>query len=156
MNVDVGIAATQDDFCDLRDLITEYEIGLAADLRHSDHAREIVELPLVYAAPNAAFLAAIGPISGGCVALSEHDDATGVIKRLYVRPQYRKLGVARRLLAELIAFARRRDYSRLVLDTDRDRLAAAYQLYVAFGFKECAPYALVDYASPTYMDLSLK
>ena len=61
------------------------------------------------------------------------------IKRLYVRPAHRgaKLGavIVQRLLADARAFG----YRRVRLDT-APFMHAAYKLYQAFGFVDCAPY----------------
>jgi len=45
--------------------------------------------------------------------------------------------------------------ARLVLDTARERLRAAYELYRSLGFRECEPYGAVDYRCPTFMELRL-
>jgi GNAT superfamily N-acetyltransferase len=87
------------------------------------------------------------------VALYELDASTAIVKKLYVRPAFRKLGLARSMLLLLLERARESGYIRIVLDTQRERLAAAYRLYCDIGFTECEPYGEVDYASPTFMEL---
>jgi putative acetyltransferase len=73
-----------------------------------------------------------------------------------VQPAFRQHGVARALIDDLVAAARDRGYVRIVLDTDREQLAAAYRFYTTYGFKECAPYVeAVGYACPTFMELPL-
>ena len=54
-----------------------------------------------------------------------------------------------------LAFLEQHDYRRVVLDTEKQRLQTAYNLYRSFGFEECAPYAEVDYRCPTFMELRL-
>ena len=54
-----------------------------------------------------------------------------------------------------IAFARERSHRRVVLDTERERLRAAYELYRRLGFVACAPYAPAEYPNPTFMELVL-
>jgi GNAT superfamily N-acetyltransferase len=125
-------------------LIVEYEASLDADLRHE------VSVP-----SNAGLVAFVDGRACGCVALDALDAATGVVKRLYVQPVFRKLGVARVLMDTLFDVARERGYVRLVLDTNRDRMPAAYRLYRTLGFEECAPYGDVRYACPTFMELKL-
>ncbi|HTV93033.1 MAG TPA: GNAT family N-acetyltransferase [Verrucomicrobiae bacterium] len=127
------------------DLIAEYETSLPEDLRHGSLEPFAV-----------AFTASVDEQPCGCVALDERDSATGIIKRLYVRPAFRQHGVARALIDELVAAARERGYARVVLDTDRERLAAAYKFYLLYGFTECAPYVeAVSYVCPTFMELPL-
>lgn len=118
---------------------------LPHDLRHSD----------IDFSPDVALVARDDGMACGCVALSQLDPATAIMKRLYVVPAYRGRGVARALLAAFETAARERDCSRIVLDTDRERLAAAYALYRSLGFEECEPYGPVDFATPTFMERRL-
>jgi putative acetyltransferase len=155
MAVTVRLARTAREFERFRELAVEYEESLDPDLRHGNFAGELAVLPERYAEPNAAFVACVDAKPAGCVALCELNGSTGVVKKLYVRQDYRNLGVARSLMTTLIDLARRRRYAQLVLDTDRERLSAAYALYLAIGFEECEPYGSVDYACPTFMRLSL-
>ena len=142
-------------FALFRDLVVEYESLLPADLKHADFERELENLPLHYGAPNAALVAEIDGAPAGCVALTTLDASTGIVKKLFVKPEYRGLGTARELMASAIENARARGFTRIVLDTDRDRLQAAYRLYRSLGFTECEPYGSVDYACPTYMQLAI-
>jgi GNAT superfamily N-acetyltransferase len=151
----IRLVGSARDFRAFRDLVVEYENALPAELRHAALQRELENLRRNYGPPNALFVATVADAPAGCVALIPLDASTGVIQRLYVKPSYRKLGVARALLAGLIDVARRRGHSRVVLDTDRERLRAAYTLYLALGFERCDPYGEVEYASPTFMQLRL-
>jgi GNAT superfamily N-acetyltransferase len=155
MSTDVRIAQDPADFDRFRDLVTEYEQSLPDDLQHSEFAREIDELQAHYGPPGAAFVAGVDGEPAGCVALNVIGDTTAVIKKLYVKPAYRNLGLARQLMGALIDFARSGHVTRLVLDTERERLPAAYRLYLSLGFRECEPYGEVDYRCPTFMELAL-
>ncbi|MBC5823545.1 MAG: GNAT family N-acetyltransferase [Candidatus Eremiobacteraeota bacterium] len=155
MTVTVRTARTAPEFEQFRELAIEYEESLDPQLRHADFASELVALHEHYAAPNAAFVAAVDEKPAGCVALCELDGSTGLVKKMYVRPNCRNLGVARSLMTTLIDHARRQFYAELVLDTDRQRLSAAYALYHSIGFEECEPYGSVAYACPTFMRLRL-
>jgi carbonic anhydrase len=156
MKTDVRLATEPEDFERFRDLAIEYENSLPQDLRHVDFARQLETLRDHYGAPNAAFIATADNVSAGCVALARLNESTAVVKKLYVKPEYRQLGLARALVGALVNFARRSGFARLVLDTERDRLQAAYKLYLSLGFKDCEPYGAVDYASPTFMRLDLR
>ncbi len=147
-------AQTTAQFERLHELLLEYERSLPPDLRHGAVSDPAV-LPKAYGESNAAFLALLDGAAAGCIALTALEAPTAVMKRLYVKPAYRHFGIARALVAALIAFARERGYRRVVLDTDRERLNAAYRLYESLGFSDCEPYAAVDYANPTYMELRL-
>ncbi len=132
----------------------EYEESLPPDLRHG-RVEDIQTVRRDYNEPNAAFLATIDQEAVGCVAVSRLDPATALMLRLFVKPSHRGKGVARMLVTEAIRFLRSGRYERIVLDTDKGRLRAAYDLYLSLGFRECEPYGAVDYESPTYMELHL-
>ena len=70
----------------------------------------------------------------GCGAVRRIDAITAEIKRMYVAPEARGRGVARRILARLEAEAGRIGVTRLVLETG-DRQVEAIALYVAAGFE---------------------
>ena len=70
----------------------------------------------------------------GCGALRERDEATAEIRRMYVRPEYRRRSLGRTLLSHLIAEARRLGYRRIILETG-DKQPSATALYEASGFK---------------------
>ncbi len=101
------------------------------------------------------FLARIAGGVAGCVVASEFDASTLEIKRLYVEPAFRGSGAGRALMEAAITFARERSHRRVVLDTERERLRAAYELYRRLGFVPCPPYAPPEYPNPTYMELVL-
>lgn len=156
MSTSVRIADRPEDFDDFRHLAVEYENSLPEDLRHVDFQRQLQALDKHYSSPNAAFVAWVDGAPAGCVALSRLDESTAVIKKLYVGPEYRKAGVARILMEALLHVCRVRGFRRVVLDTERDRLQAAYKLYLSLGFRDCEPYGPVDYATPTFMELHLR
>jgi putative acetyltransferase len=155
MPIDVRVAESAPDFQRFRDLVVEYEESLPADLKHSEFEREIDDLPVHYGPPAAAFVGSVGGCAAGCVAFSMLDESSAVVKKMYVSPAYRNLGLARRLMAFLIEYAREHRVARLVLDTERNRLPAAYKLYLSLDFRECEPYGDVDYRCPTFMQLNL-
>jgi len=74
----------------------------------------------------------------GCGALKLHGAAPAELKRMWVDPGSRGLGVGRRLLERLEALARENGVSVLRLETNRT-LKEAIGLYRAAGFAEVAP-----------------
>lgn len=75
----------------------------------------------------------------GCGAVRRIDESQAEIKRMFVRPEERKRGVGRVLLAALEAEARRLGLSRLVLETGV-RQIEAIALYERAGFSRIAPF----------------
>lgn len=136
-------------------LIREYQAWLPADLRVPNLEDEICELIERYGA-GALLLAYDGELPAGCVVLSQRDAQTAEIKRLYVVPAARGSGIGRALVVAAIERARAGGHRRVVLDTHRSRLEAAYGLYRAMGFEECEAYGEADYACPTFLALSLE
>jgi ribosomal protein S18 acetylase RimI-like enzyme len=80
----------------------------------------------------------------GCGALKFHDDAAE-IKRMWVAPAIRGLGLGRRLLAELERHAAARGVRTLRLETNR-ALSEAIGLYRSAGYREVAAFSDERYA----------
>ncbi|MER5973487.1 helix-turn-helix domain-containing GNAT family N-acetyltransferase [Streptomyces sp. NPDC002055] len=81
----------------------------------------------------------------GCAGLKLPPGAPAEIKRMWVAPQARGLGLGRRFLAELEARAVRHGRDRLRLDTNK-ALTAAIGLYHSVGFEEVEPFNDEPYA----------
>ncbi|EMR02459.1 GNAT family N-acetyltransferase [Cesiribacter andamanensis] len=64
-----------------------------------------------------ALLAYQGDTPVGCGALKAYDEQTLELKRMYVRPEYRRQGIARGLLSELERWAQELGYRQLILET---------------------------------------
>ncbi len=91
--------------------------------------------------PHGAFVVGYGPdgtavCSGG---IKRFDEGIAEIKRMYVVPDARGLGVARALLARLEDEARRSGLLTVRLDTG-DRQPGAQRLYARAGYREVANY----------------
>jgi DNA-binding MarR family transcriptional regulator len=81
----------------------------------------------------------------GCGALKRLSSDLGEIKRVWVAPQMRGLGVASRLMDELEALARKAGFHAVRLDTNRS-LTEAHTLYRKRGYREVARYNDNPYA----------
>jgi putative acetyltransferase len=101
---------------------------------------EVAGLPGRYAPPSGCLLLAMdGDIPAGCVALRDLGDGTCEMKRLYVTPEHRGLGLGRLLVEAVLLRAGRMGYRRMVLDS-LPEFAGALALYRRHGFVETAPY----------------
>ena len=102
-----------------------FDVSLSRDPEATDMIR-----------PRGAFLVAMSdglPI--GCVGLKGNGSATAEIKRLWVAPAARGLGLARRLMTAVEAIARDMSIAILRLDTN-SALPEAQRLYRASGWAE--------------------
>jgi DNA-binding MarR family transcriptional regulator/GNAT superfamily N-acetyltransferase len=81
----------------------------------------------------------------GCGALKFHPGAPAEIKRMWVAPSVRGIGLGRRLLAELEACAAAHGVRVLRLETNQS-LGEAIGLYRAAGYREVAPFNGEPYA----------
>jgi putative acetyltransferase len=85
----------------------------------------------------------------GCGALKELDSCHAEIKSMRTASLHLRKGVAKNLLNYMLAEARSRGYRRLSLETgSMEAFAPARQLYAAFGFTYCEPFA--DYVEDPY------
>ncbi len=139
----IGPAESPRDLADIRALFTEYSGLVAEALCFQNFDEELEALPGDYVPPGGALLlardAAAEDLAAGCVALRRIDAGTGEMKRMFVREAYRGSGLGRHLAIAVIGEARRKHYSRIVLDT-LPKLAAAIALYRKLGFVETGPY----------------
>jgi ribosomal protein S18 acetylase RimI-like enzyme len=123
-----------------RGLFREYEKAIGTDLEYQGFAAELAALPAPYMPPGGALLIAhVGADVAGCVGLRPIDTLTGEMKRLYVRPVHRSLGLGKRLVGAMIQAARQAGYRELRLDT-LSSMASAQALYQRLGFLEIPPY----------------
>jgi DNA-binding MarR family transcriptional regulator/GNAT superfamily N-acetyltransferase len=81
----------------------------------------------------------------GCGALIFYPDAVGLVKRMWVAPSVRGLGLGRRLLYELEGRARTHDVQLMRLET-KDVLTEAIQMYRTSGYIEVNPFNDEPYA----------
>jgi putative acetyltransferase len=77
----------------------------------------------------------------GCGALKELDRGHGEIKSMRTAAGHLRKGVARRMVAHILAEARRRGYRRVSLETgSAEAFLPARRLYESCGFAYCGPF----------------
>jgi GNAT superfamily N-acetyltransferase len=81
----------------------------------------------------------------GCCGLKVKGDGLGELKRMWVAPSARGLGVAQRLLETMEQHAVKMGVEVMQLDTNR-KLVAARQLYLRNGYVSIKPYNSNPYA----------
>jgi putative acetyltransferase len=124
-----------------REIFREYGESLGFSLCFDTFEQEMAGLPGAYARPSGRLiLVAVTDLPAGCIALHDLGDGVCEMKRLFVRKQFRGLGLGRRLIERLIAEARDIGYRKMRLDTIEEKMTAAVTLYRMLGFREIPPY----------------
>lgn len=142
-----------------REILREYARSLDVDLCFQNFEAELATLPGEYAAPAGRLLLAHvdGALAGcgGLRALPDVDYANACeMKRLYVRPAFRRFGLGRVLAEALLDEARRAGYSVMLLDT-LNEMESARELYARLGFEEIAPYYFNPIPGAHYLKVDL-
>ncbi len=142
-----------------REILREYAAALGVDLCFQQFDAELATLPGEYAPPGGNFLVATvdGQVAG-CGALRplpgvDYANACEM-KRLYVRPAFRRFGLGRRIAEALMDEARRAGYAAMLLDT-LDDMEAARGLFGTLGFEEVPPYYFNPIAGAHYLKADL-
>jgi putative acetyltransferase len=165
-----------------RAIFRDYAASLGIDLCFQNFDEELATLPGDYAEPRGALLLALAdaerrdavapPIDApiirraqggmayvaGCCALRPLDTAdypnAAEMKRLYVRPAFRGLGLGRQMAEAMLDAARGAGYACVLLDT-LDDMESARALYEDLGFVEVPPYYHNPIAGAHYLKVEL-
>ena len=157
--IELRRAASATELAQAAAIFREYAVSLAVDLCFQNFEAELASLPGEYAAPTGHLLLAyVDGELAGCAALralSDVDYANACeMKRLYVRPAFRRFGLGRTLAQALLDEARGVGYSAMLLDT-LDDMESARELYTSLGFVEIPPYYFNPIAGAHYLKADL-
>ena len=173
---------TPDEPCELdavRAIFRDYADSLGIDLGFQNFDQELASLPGEYEEPRGALLLAVVDVGevavpvdaeplaraqgqlahvAGCCALRPLDTAdypnAAEMKRLYVRPTGRGLGLGRTLAESAIRFATVTGYSRMRLDT-LPQMDRAQDLYRSLGFMPIEAYRYSAVPGTVFLELVL-
>ena len=157
----IHIASPRDtaDFNAIAELVREYAGSLGFSLDYQDFE---ADLRAKYGPPGGALLLArVDGEPAGTVALRQLETGIGEMKRLYVRPFFRRErteagnSIGRELAFRIVEAARACGHRRLRLDTIGPQMEAAIKLYRTMGFTEIAPYYPSPVPGTVYMELVL-
>ena len=141
------------DLADTIVLFTTYAHSLGVDLAYQGFADEMAAMPGKYAPPAGALLLArrTDGEAIGCVGLRPIDPpGCCEMKRLYVPPQARGLGLGKALVEAVVAEAQRIGYREIRLDT-LPTMDEAIGLYGKLGFEPIAPYYVTPIEGTRFM-----
>lgn len=148
-------ALAVDGLLNVRCLFEEYAASLGIDLCFQGFEEELATLPGGYAPPAGRLLLAFEDTEvAGCVALRQLEPGICEMKRLYVRPAFRSLGVGRMLAQRVIQEGREAGYRCMRLDS-LPSMAAALALYRDLGFREIEPYRDNPVNGAVFLELHL-
>jgi ribosomal protein S18 acetylase RimI-like enzyme len=141
----------------IKSLFKAYLGELNEDLCFQSFDSEIDNPLYKYSAPTGAlFIAYYNAIPIGCIALQPlQEPQTCEMKRLYVDPEYRNLKIGDALVKTLLQEAQSLRYTTMKLDT-LERLQAAINLYLKFGFETVTAYYDNPLPSVVYMQKKLR
>lgn len=141
---------------EIRKLFLEYARSLEIDLDFQDFETELNTLPGKYQPPDGALiLALVEGREAGCIALRKISKDICEMKRLYVRDEYRGLGLGKTLVGMIIDEAVNKNYQYMRLDT-LPTMKSAQSLYLSFGFYDIEPYVYNPIQGTRFMELKLK
>ena len=151
--------STPQDLDAVRCIFLAYAQSLSVDLGFQDFEAELQSLPGDYAPPRGALLLArVDGQVAGCCALRPLDNVdyanASEMKRLFVPPAFRRLGLGRLLAEAILDAARLADYSCVLLDT-LSEMETARALYEDLGFAEVPPYYHNPHAGAHYLKVDL-
>lgn len=153
----IAPARTAADLTAAARLFRAYAASLDIDLSYQDFAAELAGLPGKYAPPAGALLLARDPQGEalGCVALRPiAPEGCCEMKRLYVAPQGRGLGLGRALVDAILGEAVRIGHREMRLDT-LPTMTAALALYRRAGFAPIARYYDTPVAGTIFLGRTL-
>jgi len=125
------------DTVDARMLIDELEEHLApfypATSRHGYSVDKLIKQGVVF------FVTRVDDVPAGCGGVQFYGTEYGELKRMFVRPQFRGLGLAKLMVEHLEEYTREHQIKTLRLETGIHQLEAI-GLYERMGFKNIPPF----------------
>ncbi|MCL2051324.1 MAG: GNAT family N-acetyltransferase [Lachnospiraceae bacterium] len=143
-------------------LFTEYtemlyevrsDIGDYLDLQNYHH--ELEHLEEKYGHPDGRlYIAYADNNAAGCIGLRKLNETECEMKRLFIRPEYRNLGIAHQLAEKIINEARQIGYQSMLLDS-LPELIPALKFYEKLGFYRIPAYNDSPVTNTVFMKIDL-
>ena len=158
MAVELRLLGADDEVAlgNVRQLFRNYAAWLGVDLSFQGFDDEMASLPGAYAAPDGRlFYAELDGQAAGCVGLRRYSEGICEMKRLYVEPGFRGLGVGRELVLAAIRAAQAIGCRRIMVDT-LPAMRIAVRLYRELGFTEAPAYYPTPIEGTIFLALDLE
>lgn len=149
----VPVTAEGEKMEEIRSLFREYEQELGENLCFQSFEQELADPLKKYGPPRGAlYLAMWKDAPAGCIALMPlQEQGVCEMKRLYVRPAYRRHHIGHALVNQLLQQATALGYHTMKLDTLR-KLQPAIALYKRCGFTATTAYYSNPLEGVVYME----
>ncbi len=155
-DITIRIAKDSNDFEEAKEIILEYAGWLGIDLCFQNFDHEINNLQEMYAEPTGALiLASVKNKTIGVAGIRKFENNDCELKRMYVKEEYRGLGIGRKILEYAIELAKKMNYDKMKLDT-HDSMKVAIKLYHDYGFREIPQYRYNPNKEVKFFELDLK
>lgn len=133
----IAIANVRPDSETAVQLIDELEATLSPyypdESRHGYNVEKLLHESVAF------FILSVDGLPAGCGGVQFYGSAYAELKRMYMRPYYRGLGLSKRLLEHLAAYSRQHGVTVLRLETGIYQ-EAAIGLYERMGFERIGPF----------------
>lgn len=142
-------------FLEYTNMLIEGDSSFREYLQIQNYDEELKHLETKYGPPyGKLYLAYCDQELAGCIGLRKIDEYNCEMKRLYVRSNFRGLGVGNLLVRQIISDAKMIGYSHMLLDT-LPFLKSAIRMYENFGFYKISRYNASPMDTSIYMKLDL-
>jgi len=154
--IKIKIAESHEDFSNAKKLILEFSECLEMDLSFQNFNEEMNSLNKMYGEENGKLLLSfVNAIPAGVAGIRKFYGDECELKRMFVKPEYRNLGIGKLLLKEAIEAAKKLNYKIIKLDTT-GFMKAAIKLYTNNGFTEIPAYRYNPHEEAKYFELKIK
>jgi putative acetyltransferase len=147
--------SSEEDYENVIKIFNEYQQYLKVDLCFQSFDEELKNLKTIYKKPKGTIILAhyYGNIVG-CIALKPIEVNNCEMKRLFVKPSYRGLGIGKKLVDLVLEVAKENKYDFMKLDT-LTKLNEAVNLYESIGFVKTNSYVFNPLQDVLYFEKKL-
>ncbi len=156
MNYEILEVNTPELINETKILFRTYEKWLNVSLCFQGFEEEVNSLPGKYATPDGRlYLVKYKDTYCGCIALRKIEDGICEMKRLYLKEEFRAKGIGKILVTKIIQDAKDIGYKTMRLDTIKEKMPKAVEIYTKHGFVETDPYYHNPNPHTLFMELDL-